>query len=398
MPAFIDTGASACRKSKYLSRTPQPMIRSSKSIKAAIAAARSFIVVLSRDTVNSRWVRKEIDHALAVEQERKDDGYRIIPLLLPGMRSAALGMWFDEKPTAVSIEPEPGGLAASMPAIMAALGEELLEDAQPLQEVPPPPIDDLILELEDPTIVEKKGTFRARATATLVYEPAGSTRRAVRSRRYSFSAPLGPIELEEIRWYLEEYYLWPVGVFSERAARTAANLPVWGQALYEAALAGGEAQEALRAWQNLAGGSARRFSVWVDRDPPKGARKERVQKSHAAATELLALPWELLHDEGDFLLHGANPARIRRRLPNRIPRDVAVAELPIRILLLSPRPELDEEGEHPVGYIDHRASALPLVQAVENLGDLASLTVLQPPTLAALEDELSRAKKGGRAV
>jgi hypothetical protein len=31
-----------------------------------------------------------------------------------------------------------------------------------------------------------------------------------------------------------------------------------------------------------------------------------------------------------------------------------------------PRPATDEEG-NPIGYIDHRASALPLVEAVEGL-------------------------------
>jgi hypothetical protein len=68
----------------------------------------------------------------------------------------------------------------------------------------------------------------------------------------------------------------------------------------------------------------------------------------------------------------------------------ALLQLPIRILLVTARPEQDG-----VGYIDHRASALPLVAAVEALGDLAQVQVLSPATLPALEAELRRAREAG---
>jgi len=45
-------------------------------IKAAIETARQVIAVLSKDTVNSPCVSKEIKHALKVERARKADGYR----------------------------------------------------------------------------------------------------------------------------------------------------------------------------------------------------------------------------------------------------------------------------------------------------------------------------------
>jgi tetratricopeptide (TPR) repeat protein len=65
--------------------------------------------------------------------------------------------------------------------------------------------------------------------------------------------------------------------------------------------------------------------------------------------------------------------------------------LPIRILLVSPRPE--EEG---IGYIDHRISARPLVEAIEELGELATLTALNPPTFPALVEELQRAEEANQ--
>jgi hypothetical protein len=60
---------------------------------------------------------------------------------------------------------------------------------------------------------------------------------------------------------------------------------------------------------------------------------------------------------------------------------------PIRVLIVSPRPEDDT-----CDYFDHRASMLPLVDAVERLGENVQLRVLTPPTLPALREELDRAR------
>ena len=366
-----------------------------EEIEAAIRDASGFVAVLSPQTVNSSWVKKEIDLAQAVQSERPDD-YRLLPLLLPGMKAAALGMWFDREPLAVPVEPAPGKLAEALAAILAGLDLQLPDDEETFAQVAPPPADELILELRDPAFTTRKGVRRAKATATLVYKSADPDRqRNIESRRYTVSAPLGPIELEEIRWYLEEFFRWPVGVFRERAERTEAALPGWGGDLYQAAVDADAAQEALSAWRNSE--NHRRFSVWVDSEPPEGVGKKRREKAAEAASEWLSLPWELLRDEGGYLLHGARPVPVRRRLPNRRQQPVRLAQVPIRILLVSPRPEKDEEGKGEVGYIDHRASALPLVAAVENLGELAQVTVLTPPTLPALEEELARAKDAGEA-
>src|SRR6185295_7033252 len=78
---------------------------------------------------------------------------------------------------------------------------------------------------------------------------------------------------------------------------------------------------------------------------------------HEAATLLLGLPWELLHDGDGYLFQGAKPTRVRRRLPNTRTLDVSVVAAPIRVLLVTARPEDDS-----CGYIDHRASALLLVE------------------------------------
>ncbi|MEZ5454214.1 MAG: CHAT domain-containing protein, partial [Thiothrix sp.] len=188
-----------------------------------------------------------------------------------------------------------------------------------------------------------------------------------------------------MRWYLEEYYRWPVGLFRERAERDEQQFPEWGKALFAASLGQPVCREPLVAWQQIRGETERRFSVQVDASTLETGADAQAN-ANEAATRLQSLPWELLHDDA-YLSDGANPVRIRRHLPNFKQQPPSITELPIRILLLSPRPE--EPG---VGYIDHRASALPLVQAVESLGDLVQLTVLSPPTLAALEQELHRAR------
>ena len=57
----------------------------------------------SARTLNSPWVRKEIQKRCRSSSERKGDGYRVIPLLLPGIEPAALPLWFDEEPVAVPV-------------------------------------------------------------------------------------------------------------------------------------------------------------------------------------------------------------------------------------------------------------------------------------------------------
>lgn len=359
-------------------------------IERAVEDARQFIAVISTNTINSPWVRKEIQKALEVERRRKGEGYRVVPLLLPGVEPSALGLWFDEEPVGVRVEvAQVGGLGEALPAILAALGERLPDDVQRIVEVVPPPVEELVLRLSLLKMQEAEGTRRAHALAHLVYEPADKAARNVESKPYVFTAPLGVIEAEELRWYLEEYFVWPAGIFRERAERVEAKLPVWGQALYQAALSSAAAQEALSAWQT-GGVAERRFSVFVDEELPEGSGEGEQKSAAEAAAELLGLPWELLHDGRGLLFHGRNPVRVRRRLPNRHRQAARPTRLPMRVLLVSPRPET--EG---VGYFDHRVSALPLVEAVENLGELASLTVLTPPTFSALEEALSKAAEAG---
>jgi TIR domain-containing protein len=222
--AFESLGLSTWADSRELSGgdklTPE--------IQSNIENARQFIVVVSLNALNSTWVHDEVKKALEVERLRKSEGYKVIPLMLPGIEPPVLKLLFGEEPVGLRVELKPGGVSEAMPAILAALGEGLPADFQPIKETVQQPVEELILKLTDMKIHEEGGKRRARATATLIYEPADKSARAVESKRFTFTAPLGVIEAEDLRWYLEEYYVWPIGVFEDRAKRIETQLPVVG--------------------------------------------------------------------------------------------------------------------------------------------------------------------------
>ncbi len=331
-------------------------------IKEAIEQARAFIVVLSLNAFNSPWILKEVKYALKVKKEQGED-YPVIPLLLEGVEPGALKWCFEEEPVGIKVQLGPGGISEAMPQLLAALGKRLPDDIQSMVRPQPEPLEELLLVLKDPCIVEKEGFRRARATAELTYFPGDKGKRDVQSKgRFHFTSPLGPIENEELSWYLERYYTWPTGVFKQRAQKVEKDLPKWGKALYDAVFNDDSVRNVLTAWESAQSRAGRRFTVFVDSQLVKGAKKKKQAEANEAATLLLSLPWELLHDGGGYLFLGAKPVQVRRRLPNRISLEGTVAHPPIRILLVSPRPE-DEKA----AYIDHRVSALPLVTALESL-------------------------------
>jgi len=363
-------------------------------IEQAIREARAVLVVVSQHSLNSEWVYDEVAYARQVQRKRGVEEFPIIPLLLPGTTPAALRSFFPRKavPVAVRIPEGPGALEAALTDLLAVLGERLPTDAGPHAAVATRPVAELLLRLTHPHIVEEAGTRRAAAEAQLIYNPADPGESDVVSAPFLFKAPLGPIEAEELRWYLEKYCLWPIGqVYEERAAKVEALLPAWGQSLYQAVAKKGSVQEALRPWETLPKGVERRFSVFVDSRLLEGSPEEEQAEAAEAATTLLGLPWELLHDGRSYLFRGGKPVLVRRRLPSQRYFPRLMAEPPIRVLLVSPRPE----GEG-VGWIDHRVIAQPMTEALGELGDLAELTVLTPPTFPALQAALQEAEERGQ--
>ena len=360
-------------------------------IQQAIDDASAYAIVVSTDALQSKWVGKELRHALDVQKQRSRDQFPVIPLSLNDTKLGVLEEFFGEEPIYIPVSSDAGGVDAAMNAILVALGKRLPADARPEQQPMAEPLDELVLDLTDLKFHEHEGVRRASARARLVYEPATTGQREVASEQsWRFIAPLGPIEAEELRWYLEKYAIWPSEYFRDRARKVEENLVKWGQLLYEAALPVAHTANVMNAWARIDGDTGRRFSVQVDAALEAGAPAAEVETARESATLLLGLPWELLHNGNTFLFQGAKPTRVRRRLPNTRVLDVQVVATPIRILLVTARPE-----DEACGYIDHRASALPLVETMEALGGLVRIQVLAPPTLPTLREELDRARRAG---
>ena len=363
-------------------------------VQHAIAEADAYAVLVSPDALQSDWVGDELAHALELQAERGRDAFPVIPLTLDGTKLGAFKRLFAADPAYIPVTSDPGGIEAAMDAILVALGQRLPADVPAAPQPQAEPLEELVLELTDLKFHEEDGVRRASARARLVYEPATPGQREVASvRPWRLVAPIGPIEAEELRWYLEKYAVWPSHYFRDRAAKVEENLARWGQLLLQAAMPAAHTANVVQAWAKIGDKAGRRFSVHVDAEAAleAGTPEESVQTAREAATLLLGLPWELLHDGDGYLFQGARPARVRRRLPNTRVLDVPVVATPIRILLVTARPEDDA-----CGYIDHRVSALPLVEAMEALPGLVQLRVLSPPTLPALRAELDRARAAGK--
>jgi len=358
-------------------------------IQKGIDDASGYAIVVSPDSLQSKWVGKELTHALAAQKERGRPDFPVIPLSLNGTKLGVLEEFFGEEPLYIPVSSSAGGVNAALNAILVALGKRLPADV-PLESQPNAELlEELVLELTDLRFHEQEGVRRASAKARLVYEPATIGMPEVKSTQsWRFVAPLGPIEAGELHWYLEKYAIWPSEYFRDRAKKVEENLAKWGQLLYDAALPIAHTSNVMNAWAGIDDHAGRRFSVHVDATLEAGVSAAEEELVRESATLLLGLPWELLHDGDGFLFQGAKPTRVRRRLPNTKALDVPVVATPIRILLVTARPEDDF-----CGYIDHRASALPLVEAMEDLGGLVHIHVLDPPTLTALRDELDRARR-----
>ena len=361
-------------------------------IQQAIEEAGAYAVLISPGSLQSRWVGRELRHALEVQNQRGKDAYPVVPLSLDGTKLGVVEEIFGEgeTPLYVPISSAAGGVEAALHAILVALGKREPADVAATPQPRAEPLEELVLYLDDLRIVQvQDGVRRASGRARLVYEPATPGQREVASAQsWRFVAPLGPLEADDLRWYLEKYAIWPSHVFRERAGKVEDSLVAWGRQLHDAAMPAGPTANVQSAWARIDSHAGRRFSIHVDAALELGASEADAAAAREAATLLLGLPWELVHDGDSFLFQGAKPTRVRRRLPNTRALDVAVVATPIRILVVSPRPE-DES----CGYLDHRASALPLVEAMEELAGVVHLEVLAPATLPALRAELDRAHR-----
>ena len=191
--------------------------------------------------------------------------------------------------------------------------------------------------------------------------------------RSTFTSPIGQIEADELRWYLEVYHHWPFGTFAARARRVEEALRRWGRELFDGSIGHAAHAEPLHAW--LASPHPPRLTVRVADDP--------------LAAPLLALPWELIADVRGHLFDPPARVRVRRQLTRRA--SPTVLTHPLRVLLVVARPEAPG-----LPFIDPRATAVPLLEALQHLGDRVELHLLAEGTLDAVRDALEEGEKNRR--
>ena len=184
-----------------------------------------------------------------------------------------------------------------------------------------------------------------------------------------WSSPLGATQLEELRWYLEDYLRAPFAVYEERGAQVEAALSGWGQALFSSVFGAGEARDAYVAVRS------------------RGAAAQVVVR--AADDRALGLPWELLRDPGLPEALALGGVAVTRMLPTHVPAPaVRIGGERLRVLMVIARPA----GERDVGYQMVARRLLPLLAGVRGA---VELTVLRPPTFARFERVLNEAARGG---
>ena len=178
-----------------------------------------------------------------------------------------------------------------------------------------------------------------------------------------FSPPLDEAVLNDLRWYLENYIRWPSGPDFDRAERIETEMEGWGRLFFDALFSN---LQAIRLWQQF-------------RDR---ADSYRLLTLDATDYRILRLPWELLADEEGHLFGLGIP--VRRRVHKLQAAQPHAFDLPLRVLMIVARPE----GEN-VSFIDPRASARALLDAVEPLGkENVVVEFLHPPTLKSLTERL----------
>ncbi len=173
--------------------------------------------------------------------------------------------------------------------------------------------------------------------------------------------PVDADGLEDLRWYLEDYLLAPLGVWEDRGPAVRGKLAGWGDAVFASVFSGGPA----------------RFAYERARD--RGL--EVVFRSAEAG--LLGLPWELMRDGTGPVALGAGG--ISRSLP--VADRAGTLQVPggrLRVLMVISRPR----GTEDVGY---QMVARPLLQRLDAVRGQVDLSVLRPPTFDALGQAVRRA-------
>lgn len=196
--------------------------------------------------------------------------------------------------------------------------------------------------------------------ATMAMWPGGMLPQMI-GEPVQLTSSLSESDLEDLRWYLEDYLDLPMATWEDRGASIATRLRGWGESLFQELFGAGPARDAYV-------GARARGSL------------EIVLRSLAPGW--LALPWELMADPDrpePLVLDGVALSRSLPR-PN-YDTAVPVGGDRLRVLMVISRPA----GNSDVAY---RNIARPLLDRLTAVPGKVNFAVLRPPTLDALDEAL----------
>jgi tetratricopeptide (TPR) repeat protein len=194
------------------------------------------------------------------------------------------------------------------------------------------------------------------------------------SQAFDFVNPLDDDDLEDIRWYLENYGIdYAAEPDDQRAERITGQLRDWGEQLFDAVFKADDKTFEL-------------YRNFYDQEEP--GRLLTIAANHPA---VLSLPWELLRPANGVFLFAEDPRiSIRRRLPgsgqNREPRK-REPKSTLRLLFIVSRP-------WDAAFIDPRADPQAVIEALDQQAGQdhdrprVDVEFLRPATLAALQQRL----------
>jgi len=240
----------------------------------------------------------------------------------------------------------------------------------------------LILHLTELKIQENETQIIAKAELEYIIDNADEIQ-AQKTEPYQFFLP-NPIQLDELQWYLTQFSIWPSDKHLKKAKDIEKQLMAWGSNLFKHVFPT-MCDDILNSWYQS---KAKQylFSVHLD---------DSIFEDHSGHVLNLVLsqPWHLMYDGYEYIFSfKTRPVRVRYLYPSSSESDIRVNEQPVRVLLISPRPEDD----HKLTDTDHRFLAKPLLQATNALGNNISVHILKPPTFLELEQTLDAAREAGK--
>ena len=207
-----------------------------------------------------------------------------------------------------------------------------------------------------------------QGTLQVLHQPEGQALEKAAGSAEPFAFPLAAQELEDLRWYLEEYLRAPFAVYEDRGQAIARWLREWGERLFAAVFGPGRpGREAYREAR-----AAGPVELWISSSSPA----------------VHALPWELLHDPDHDEPLAFQLAGITRTMPGEARPAEHPAGERLRVLMVIARPG----GRADVRY---RAIARPLFERLKPVAGDVEVEVLRPPTFDALAQRLRQAAEAG---